>query len=329
MGDRFAVIRSMIGSVNEHSASTTQTGYPMSAMKAIGGPPTIGSVVSKLKGFNHGIPPAVTYIGGVGPGYLGAKYREFNAGDASNLLRLSRISAERMTKRADLLGQIDSLRRDLDAGGQMQAADTFTQQAVDVVLSGKMADALDIRKEDPAIVERYVGSRTGSLRSNERFLLARRLVEVGVRCVSIQLGGWDTHANNFKSLGERLLPALDRGLAALLSDLTERGLDRDVVVVVWGEFGRTPRVNSGAGRDHWPRVAGVFIAGGGMNMGQAVGATDRIGGEAAERPVHAHEVMATLYHHLGIDARTTQIIDPAGRPRYLLDHREPIAELVG
>ena len=327
MGERFSVIRALIGNVNEHSPNTTQTGYGQNELASIGGAPAIGSVISKLQGFNDGVAPFVSDGLGVSPGYLGPKYKPFSPGDAQRMLELRRIDAERLNGRASLLATVDNLRRDADATGQLEAADSFTQRAVEVVLSGKMADALNLEKEDKEVRERYSGDRRDRLGENDKFLRARRLVEAGVRCISMNWGGWDTHGNNFQTLREQL-PALDRGMAALLQDFHDRGMLDDVTVVIWGEFGRTPRVNNGAGRDHWPQVAAAFIAGGGMKNGQAIGASDRIAGEAAERPVHVHEVIATLYHNMGIDPTTTQIIDPAGRPRYLLEQRNPISELV-
>jgi hypothetical protein len=296
MAEKFAVIRALVGSVNEHSPSTTQTGYGQREFNSIGGPR--------------------------------AKFKAFSPTEAQSMLQLKHIDSDRLTNRANLLKSVDSIRREADASGQFTAADSFTQQAVDVVLSGKMSDALDLNKETDEIRRRYTGGQTsGRYRDNERFLRARRLVEAGVRCVSLSWGGWDTHGNNFKSLKDQL-PALDRGLSALITELDERGMLNDVTIAVWGEFGRTPRVNSGGGRDHWPKVAAAFLAGGGIRGGQAVGESDRIAGEAQNRPVHVHEVIATLYNNVGIDTRTTQIIDPAGRPRYLLEHREPIRELV-
>ncbi|MCA9269717.1 MAG: DUF1501 domain-containing protein, partial [Planctomycetales bacterium] len=242
MAEKFALVRALIGSVDEHSPSTTQTGYRQSELRAIGGPPAMGSVVSKLQGYNNGVAPYVADSIDVSPGYLGPKYKPFSPGDAQSMLQLSRIKAERLSGRASLLRSVDDMRREVDASGQFAAADAFTQQAVDVVLSGKMAEALDLNKESPELRERYLGSNDGRYRENERFLRARRLVEAGVRCVAMQWGGWDTHGGNFKTLRDQL-PALDRGLAALISDLDERGMLGDVTIAVWGEFGRTPRVN--------------------------------------------------------------------------------------
>ena len=184
-----------------------------------------------------------------------------------------------------------------------------------MVTSGRVADALDLNKEDPRLRERYGND-------GKMFLTARRLIEAGVRVVNFNWGSWDTHSNNFGHLRNQL-PKLDRAMHSLLEDLHVRGMDKDVSVVMWGEFGRTPRVNNNkGGRDHWYEVAMCFLAGGGMQMGQAIGKSNRNAERAVDRPVHIQEVIATLYHNLGIDVKTTTITDPAGRPQYLVDHRE-------
>ncbi len=161
----------------------------------------------------------------------------------------------------------------------------------------------------------------------QQFLAARRLVEAGVRCVTISFSFWDYHGSNFK-LSRENLPPLDQGVTALVEDLHQRGLDKDVTVVVWGEFGRTPKINSNAGRDHWPNVSCALLAGGGLRTGQAIGATDRQAAEVADRPVRFEEVHATLYNRLGIDPLATTVHDLSGRPQYLTDHYQPLAELV-
>jgi uncharacterized protein (DUF1501 family) len=235
------------------------------------------------------------------------------------------LTVERLDDRTNLLSSLDKIRRSADASGQMDALDSFTQRAVDVVTSGKVAEALDRSKFDPKDVERY-GNVRGQ-RDGQMFLTARRLVEAGVRVVTFNWGGWDTHGGNFTTL-KKQLPQMDIGLSALLDDLHDRGLDQDVTVIVWGEFGRTPRVNSGAGRDHWPQVMAALMAGGGMRTGQVVGSTTKYAENAKDRPVHVQEVFATLYHNLGVDVRTAQLIDTAGRPQYLVEHREAIGELV-
>jgi uncharacterized protein (DUF1501 family) len=162
----------------------------------------------------------------------------------------------------------------------------------------------------------------------EHFLLARRLVEAGVRVVTLNFGRWDFHSDNFNGLKNTHLPQFDQGLATLIEDLHERGLDKDVAVVAWGEFGRTPVINKDAGRDHWPAVGCGLLAGGGFRTGQFIGATDRLAGSITERPVHYGEVLASLYQHLGLDYKASSLRDLAGRPHYLVDGgHEPLPEL--
>ncbi|MCG8585766.1 MAG: DUF1501 domain-containing protein, partial [Pirellulales bacterium] len=205
-----------------------------------------------------------------------------------------------------------------------------------ILTSGKLADALDLDKEDPKVVARY----TPAARENpdrfytaegpasiRKFLLARRLIEVGVRCVSVSISDFDTHTKNFSRMRD-LVPLVDHGLHALITDLEERGMLDDVTVVAWGEFGRTPKVNAKGGRDHWPTVGPAILAGGGMRVGQVIGATDRTASEPTARPVHYKDVFATLYHNLGINPSRTTIDDLQGRPRYLLDEGSPISEVV-
>lgn len=325
MADRFAVIRSLIGSNAGHSSFQTHTGFNQKSLASLGGRPSIGSVIAKLKGSIDGAPPFVSYNKG-GAGYLGPTYQPFapnGRGAALSNLRLERsLSADRLTDRSALLSQLDRIRRDVDAHGQMTAMDSFTQTAIDVVTSGRVADALDLKKEDPRIVARY--GRAGS-----SVLTARRLIQAGVRVITMNaFGGWDTHSNNFKTLRDRNLPQVDQALSALLEDLEHHGMLDDVTVVMWGEFGRTPRVNARAGRDHWPRLSMAFMAGGGVRGGTVVGSSSRDGGTAKDRPVHYQDVHATMYHNMGVDLNTTQFIDPAGRPQYILEHLDPIKELV-
>lgn len=328
MADKFALVRGLVGSVNEHSSSTAMTGYRQRDLEAAGGRPSNGSVVSRVfSSASNPAPPFVSLMGRVTSGYLGPVHQPYipdNTGRAN--LSLDRVNADRLKDRRTLLSKMDRLRRDADATGKMEAMDEFTRGAVDMVLSGKMAEALDLNKEDPAVVKRYMDNGQRSFRNNRNLLLARRMIEAGVRCVAMSWGGWDTHGQNFIKLREQL-PAMDMGLSALIGDLYDRGMLDDVTVIVWGEFGRTPKVNGNAGRDHWPRVAAAFIAGGGIKAGQVVGASDRYAGEATE-PVHLHNVHATLYHNMGIDPASAQFFDNAGRPQYLLDRREPIKQLV-
>lgn len=321
MADKYALIRALVGSNAGHSNHQTLTGYNGKSLSNIGGRPSFGSIVAKLQGSNESGAPAYVAYGGAPHGYLGPVYKPFEPGRLDSLT-LKNVSADRLATRTSLLSQIDNLRRESDASGQMEAMDSYTQRAYAMVTTGRVADALDLRKEDPTVVERY-----GKASSN--LLAARRLIEAGVRTVSMSgaWGGWDTHNMNFKAL-KRNLPQMDQGLSALLWDLNRLGMLDDVSVVVWGEFGRTPRINGKAGRDHWPAVSMAFLAGGGMRTGQVIGATDRLAAQAKDRPIDFQEVLGTLYHNLGIDVGQAQIIDPSGRPQYLLDYREPIRELV-
>ena len=324
MADKFAVVRSIIGSYDDHNSYHTQAGYRQSDLKPVGGWPSIGSVVAKLKGATEtGAPAFVSTMGDISPGFLGAVHRPYRPdGPGRDNLKLRKeIDGQRLKNRNDLRAQLEHLRKESDATGEMVAMDNFTARAVDVVTSGQLSKALSVDEESSAVRERY-GKEDG-----RNFLLARRLIEAGSRCVTFNWGGWDTHSNNFTSLRKQL-PKLDLAMSALISDLYQRGMLENTMIVMWGEFGRTPRVNKDAGRDHWSRVMQAFVAGGKLKTGQMIGTTDRYGGEADDRPVHLREVFATLYHHFGIDAKRTTIHDTAGRPQYLVDGRDPIRELI-
>ena len=342
--DQFSIIRSVVGSTGEHAAGQCFTGRPSQNQPA-GGWPSIGSYVSRLHGQSEpGVPAFVGLSPKMGhapwadpgkPGFLGPAHAPFqpNGGGATDLV-LNNITLDRLQDRRALLSSFDSLRRDLDASGMMGAMDAFQQQAMGVLTSSLLAEALNLDRENPAVRARYGGGSMkcrddGGPESPEQFLMARRLVEAGVRCVTLGFNRWDWHSRNFGQARE-VFPQLDNGLTALIDDLHASGLDKDVSVVVWGEFGRTPQVNAEGGRDHWPRVSCAALAGGGMNHGQVIGATDRMGGEPAARPVDFQEVFATLYHAMGIDTRTATVNDLNGRPRYLVDEQfRPMSELVG
>jgi uncharacterized protein (DUF1501 family) len=214
----------------------------------------------------------------------------------------------------------------------MQGLDSFNQQALGVLTSSRLVEALDVQKEDPKLLERYGKGDPrprgdAAPRMPEQFVVARRLVEAGARVVTVAFGFWDYHSNNHRTCKEDL-PLLDQGVSALVQDLHDRGMDQDVSVVVWGEFGRSPVINKDGGRDHWPKVSCALLAGGGMKTGQVIGSTDRLGGEANQRPVLFGEVFATLYHNLGIDVNKTTVNDLSGRPQYLTDACQPMRELV-
>jgi uncharacterized protein (DUF1501 family) len=253
---------------------------------------------------------------------------------------LQGITTDRLADRKTLLASVDRFRRDADSSGTFDGMDAFTQQAMGVLTSSRLAEALDLSREDPAVIARYgTGDPTvfmdenGAPRVPQSFLAARRLVEAGARVVTVNYSKWDWHGGSYNTIFNREredFPAFDQGITALVEDLHLRGMDRDTAVLVWGEFGRTPKISDQVGRDHWPRVACALLAGGGMRMGQVVGATDRLAGEPVSRPVRFQEVFATLYHHLGIDAGNATVPDLHGRPQYLVDEGiQPMRELVG
>jgi hypothetical protein len=321
MFDKLAVVRSIV-SVDEHADSLVMTGYP-ERDNHTASHPSFGSVVSKVRGGSE-VPPFVSLRGmtryGTEPGYLGIAHRPFTPGGAAlQNLRLPRdVSLGRLEQRKALVSGFDDLRHYLDASGRMSGMDTFTARAFDMVTSGTVRDALDLTKADAKTRERYKGV--------EQFLTARRLIEAGVGCVTLSIGGWDTHGNNFQTL-KRQLPQVDKGVSNLLGDLHELGMDRDVVTVMWGEFGRTPKINGNAGRDHWSPVMSALVAGGGLKMGQAVGASTARGERPKDRPITAPQLLSTLYHALGIDPSQT-FPNGSGRPMYILDDREPVKELL-
>ena len=330
MMDKLALIRSLTGLVDDHTPAQTETGWPSNALMSVGGHPSIGSVVSRVQGVSHGSIPTFVDLANVSkPGFLGPAYRAFRPDDEGRSnLTLNGITLDRLGDRKQLLSGLDRIRRESDGKGMMAAMDSFTERAVGVVTSGKLAHALNLELEDPRLRRRYsLGAINDRLDINDPFLLARRLVESGVRSVSLAWGSWDTHGDNFRALKNQL-PLFDQGVSTLVEDLDSRGMLNDVLVLVWGEFGRTPRVNPSTGRDHWPRASCVLMAGGGMRMGQVIGSTNRLAEEPRDRPVHFHEVFSTVYQHMGIDPRFTTLTDPNGRPQYLVEHPLPVQELL-
>jgi hypothetical protein len=321
MWDKLAAIRSIV-SANEHSDTFVMTGYSDSQSRTQPHP-SFGSVVSRVRASNAEVPPFVSLRGmtrGTEPAYLGIAHRPFSPSGpaASNLKLPGGIDMVRNGDRKGLLDSLDTARREVDATGTMQGMDSFKTRAFDMVASGIVRDALDLKKEEAKSRERYKGVET--------FLTARRLVEAGVNCVTMSYGGWDTHGQNFVNL-KRQLPNVDRGIANLVQDLHDRGMDKDVLVVMWGEFGRTPRINGNAGRDHWNQAMSAMVAGGGMKMGQMIGATNSRGEYPIDRRVSPSNVLATLYRAMGIDPATT-FNSGSGRPMYVLDDRETIKELL-
>jgi uncharacterized protein (DUF1501 family) len=321
--DKLAILRSVVGMSEEHADVQIQTGYTSTIAKA-GRRPSFGAVVSKQRGWGQGLPPFVSLRGlttGSEPGFLGIAHRPFSPGgdEADSSLRLSAaVPVERLDERKALLAAFDGGDRKADASGSMAGMDSFQQQAFEMITSGKIREALSLKRESEEALERYS--------SMEVLLKARRLVEAGVRCVTVSLGSWDTHKDNFKSLKD-MLPQVDQGISTLVQDLHDRGLGDDVVVLAWGEFGRTPKVNAQSGRDHWTPVMSALIAGGGLKMGQIIGSSDRRGEQPKEKPYSVQQVLATVYKAIGIDPGMT-LPDANGRPVYLLDDREVIRELI-
>ena len=322
MWDKLAVVRSLVG-VDEHSDAQVMTGYS-EATNRQQHHPSFGSVISKLRGEASDIPPFVSLRGmspGTEPGYLGVAHRPFTPDGAgfNNLRLASGVDTTRMQDRKSLLSGLDNIRREIDSTGTMKGMDGFTTRAFDMVASGAVRRALDLTREEPRSRDRYRGV--------EQFLTARRLVEAGVGCVTLSIGGWDTHGSNFKAL-RQMLPQVDQGISNLIQDLHDRGMEQDVVTVMWGEFGRTPKVNnSDGGRDHWSPVMSALVAGGGLKMGQAIGSSSARGEMPRDRKCSPPQLLATIYQAMGIDPAQT-FPSGSGRPMYILDDREPISELL-
>ena len=343
MMDKFSIIRSLVGAEERHSSFQCVTGR-MFRSQPLGGWPEIGSVLSRLRGsVDPAVPPAIDLSMAMehqpynlpGAGFLGMAHTPFKpSGDALQNMVLNGIDTTRLADRGSLLAGLDRFRREADQRVGL-LDNSFAQQALGILSSSRLVEALDLTREDPQVRGRYGQddpnclpySSKGYQAHMSKFLAARRLVEAGARCVTVAFADFDWHGANFAN-GRKVIPLLDQGLAALVSDLHERGLDKDVSVVVWGEFSRTPVINKDAGRDHWPKVTFAMLAGGGMRTGQVIGETNRLGEEAISRPIGYPEVFATLYHNLGIDLGNTTIPDLTGRPMYLTETHEPIRELV-
>ena len=368
MADKLTLIRSLVGFRNDHNTHWCSTGWeshpPMPSSPIVAGYPpgdwpSMGSVLSRQLGARApGVPPAIDLTPvdpdarfilrtpPTQPGYLGAAHAGFEvqAVDRRNIM-LNGVSLRRLADRRALLGSFDRFRRQVDRGGLTDGIDEFQQQAFEVITSPRLAEALDLSREDATVRSSY-GLDRGYPNEREgktlldQFLLARRVIEAGARCVTLVFSrwpfgrmlqgdyNWDWHKDNFAE-ARGALPLLDLGLSALIRDLDDRGLLEDIAVVSWGEFGRTPKINKNAGRDHWPNVAGALLAGGGLQCGQVLGSSTRWGEEPLNRPIHFRDVFATLYQRMGIDVATTQFTDLAGRPQYLVGDHRPLPELIG
>jgi hypothetical protein len=340
---RLAVVRSMQWTEPCHQFFEILTGFPEKAAR-----PSLGALINRLyPGGNPRLPRFVDLAGdgdkirAEQPRYAGTMYRAFApSGEGMDDLKLpGGISLERLGDRKQLLASFDRLRGDVDHSGEFAGVDAFTRQALDLVTSNAVRDALDISKEPPELVARYGDPKAWFHYLDvqygfdfQSFIRARRLAEAGVPFISLNVARWDHHClvpsqgSIFYSY-RTLLPLYDMAVAALINDLHERGLSEQVTVVVWGEFGRTPRVNKTGGRDHWPSAGYALVAGGGLKMGQYIGETDTYAARPKSQPYTPQNLFATLYHVLGMNPAAT-IPNSAGRPMYLLDEREPIRELL-
>jgi len=334
--DRLAIIRSVHHEQASHIAEhIVETGYDLrnSANSRKGEMPSVGAVVSRVRGRNSsGIPSYVSlprHHAYAGAHWLGTQHHFFAVDDdpnaeafeVGNLSLNSRLNVERLTDRRTLLQQLDGMKQARDLAGDADALDAFSHQAFDLITGERAQRAFDINQEAESLRNRYGRNTVG-----QRMLLARRLVEAGVPFVTVRMGDWDDHQQLPDKIGKRA-PMYDNGITALIEDLQQRGLRHNVLVVAMGEFGRTPRINGNAGRDHWPSVNSVLFSGGDYQMGQVIGATDRNASRVVEAPYRPQSVLAMVYRHLGIDPAWT-FADYSGRPRYVLEERRPITELL-
>jgi hypothetical protein len=348
--DRWSIIRSLHHEDAGHSTGDQIcfTGYPAGRSPDENVHPSCGSIVAKQLGHLRPELPAYVMIPrmlpGAGSAYLGVAYKPFETQAdpaASGPFRLpnfelaSGLTLDRLGDRRSLCTSLDGISAQLDRSGHMEAMDRFSHQAWDILRSKAARDAFDLDAEPRELRERYgfmpafdpgASNRCGSPAWSQRILLARRLVEAGVRLVTVDLRWWDTHVKGFESLRLGFLPRFDRAYTALLEDLQQRGLLETTLVIAWGEFGRTPRVNNDAGRDHYPNVFSAAIAGGRVKGGRVIGSSDEKGAFPKSNPKAPQDVLATLYQHLGVDTHA-QYLDNAGRPHSALPFGQPIEEL--
>jgi len=339
MMDKFSIIRSLYGSKDEHDSHICMSGYSLQEVNQ-NKAPCMGSVISRIDPQRDvTIPSFVAMQGKAGhmpwadpgdSGFLGLGYQPLKtSGELMRDMQLKDFSLDRLANRKELLKSFDRFRNNKNL---FSGINKLNDQAFDLLTSNKLVEALDVTKENSKVRARYGIGRyepvdDGLPMINDQFLAARRLVETGVKFVSLGYGRWDYHNANYQQL-KSYLPMLDSAISSLVQDIHDRGLDKDVSVVVWGEFGRTPKINKDGGRDHWPRASFALLAGGGMRHGQVIGSTSRFGEEPDERPIDYKDVFVTLYHQMGIDIVDTAVPDMTGRPNFLYAGHEPIKELV-
>ena len=357
MTNKFAILRSLHHTNAGHSAGDQIlfTGYPPGRNANENAYPSCGSIVAKQLGhLNPELPPYVMvprHLPGVESAYLGKKYSPFytqsdpadkstwpqNGGkfEVPNFELADGLDFNRLGSRRGLLHGFDEIRRDIDNSGNAEAMDKFQQHALDIVTSPKARDAFNLDAEPIKLRERYgftpqydapTPDRCGVPSWSQRILLARRLVEAGVRLVTVDLRWWDTHVKGYETMRDGFLPRWDQAYTALLEDLEQRGLMDQVMVIAWGEFGRSPKVNKTGGRDHYPGVFSAALSGGGIQGGAVVGSSDSKGALPKDRPLRPQDVLATMYRHLGVDTKV-QYTDFAGRPHPVLPYGDPIEEL--
>jgi hypothetical protein len=328
VADKMAFVRSFAHTNSGHSGGThwVMTGYDnrLADNGAVPNRPGIGAIVSRVRGANHPTTGMPTYVrmGGIygdGPAFLGTAYGPFDPnGQARRNMSLV-VDQDRLDDRRHLLEGIDTINREIDRSRLMYGLDAFEEQAFSLVLS-RSQQAFDLKYEDPRVVDRY-GSGLG-----QQMLTARRLCEAGAGFVTMQYGGWDMHGQ-IKQNMDRRGPEVDRAVAALVEDLDQRGMSDDVLLVISGEFGRTPKINGNSGRDHWAPLSTLALAGGGLQMGQTVGESAEKVDVPKTTPIRPQDLMATIFKVLNIDQRI-QFVNNAGRPTYMIETGKPIEELV-
>jgi hypothetical protein len=328
VADKMAVVRSFAHTNSGHGGGThyVMTGYDhrLADNGAVPERPAIGSILARARGTNHPVTGIPTYVrmGGIygdGPAFLGTAFGPFDpAGEARQNMGLV-IPEGRFDRRRGLLESIDNARREADRSGLVEGLDAFEQQAFDII-TRRSQQAFDLKYEDPRVVDRY-GPGLG-----QQLLQARRLCEAGCGFVTVSFGGWDMHGG-IKAAMDALAPQVDVAVAALVEDMHMRGLDEKILLVVSGEFGRTPKINAGGGRDHWAPLSTLALAGGGLQMGQVVGESAEKVDVPKTAPIGPQDLMATVFHVLGIDGRA-QYVNQAGRPVSMIEQGRPIEELV-
>ena len=329
VADKLAFVRSFAHTNSGHGGGThyVMTGYDNRTIDNGGLPsrPSIGSIASRVRGPNNvdsGIPTYVrlSNIGADGPAFLGPAFAPFDPnGQARKNMNLE-TKVDRFDDRRELLGSLDRFRRDSDTHGLMNGLDAFEKQAFNMLL-GNASSAFNIEKEDPATRKLY-----GKDSLAQQMLVARRLTEAGCGFVTINYGGWDMHGTIEQSMKQRV-PALDHAVATFISDIAARGLTENILLVISGEFGRTPRINRNSGRDHWAPLSTLALSGGNFRMGQVIGESMSKADIPKTNPIRPQDLMATIFQHLGLDPKS-QFVNQAGRPVFVLEQGQTISELV-